>query len=54
MDKEREAKIKVLSSMLKEYELLARYNGGDDYARYCALEFAIQELKKNTPKTAKH
>ncbi len=43
---QRLAKIKVLKDMLKEYELLAKYNGGTDYDRYCALDMAIKELEQ--------
>lgn len=49
-DTERTKKIKVLESILKEYELLAKYNCGKDYDRYSALYFAIQELKDNKGK----
>ncbi len=43
---QRLAKIMVLKDLLKEYELLAKYNGGTDYDRYCALEMAIKELEQ--------
>ena len=41
---QRLAKIKVLKDMLKEYELLAKYNGGTDYDRWNALDMAINAL----------
>ena len=37
-------KIKALKDLYKEYELLAKYNGGQDYDRYCALEIAIDNM----------
>lgn len=40
------AKIMVLKDLYKEYELLAKYNGGIDYDRYCALEMAIKALEQ--------
>ena len=40
------AKIMVLKDLYKEYELLAKYNGGIDYDRYCALEMAIKTLEQ--------
>ncbi|MBR2555393.1 MAG: hypothetical protein IKE94_11065 [Aeriscardovia sp.] len=40
------AKIKVLEDLYKEYELLAKYNGGRDYDRYCALEVSIDTMRK--------
>ena len=40
------AKVMVLKDMFKEYELLAKYNGGVDYDRWKALEMAIQELSQ--------
>lgn len=40
------AKIKVLKDLYKEYVLLAKYNGGIDYDRYCALEMAIKALEQ--------
>lgn len=43
---QRLAKVKVLKDMLKEYELLAKYNGGVDYDRWKALEMAIQALSR--------
>ncbi len=43
---QRLAKIMVLKDLLKEYELLAKYNGGTDYDRYCALEMAIKALEE--------
>ena len=42
------AKIMVLKDLYKEYELLAKYNGGIDYDRYCALEMAIKALEQQT------
>ena len=47
---QRLAKIKVLKGMLKEYELLAKYNGGTDYDRWNALDMAIKALEQE-PKT---
>lgn len=49
---ERLAKIKVLKGLFKEYELLAKYNGGSDYDKYCALDTAIKVLKQE-PKTGR-
>ena len=43
-DTQKLAKIMVLKDMLKEYEILAKYNGGIDYDRWTALEFAIKAL----------
>lgn len=40
------AKIMVLKDLYKEYGLLAKYNGGIDYDRYCALEMAIKALEQ--------
>ena len=40
------AKVKVLKDMCKEYELLAKYNGGVDYDRWKALEMLIKELSQ--------
>jgi hypothetical protein len=44
------AKIIILRDMVKEYELLAKYNGGIDYDRWVALEMAsnafIEKCKK--------
>ena len=40
------AKIKVREDLYKEYELLAKYNGGRDYDRYCALEVSIDTMRK--------
>ena len=42
------AKIRVLKDLYKEYELLAKYNGGIDYDRYCALEMAIKALEQES------
>lgn len=42
---QRLAKIMVLKGMLKEYELLAKYNGGTDYDRWKALDMAIKALE---------
>lgn len=39
--------IKILEDLYKEYEFFAKYNGGRDYKRYCALEFAVKELKQD-------
>lgn len=38
--------IAILEDITKEYELLARYNGGGDYLRWNALRVALKELKK--------
>lgn len=44
---QRLVKIKILKELLKEYELLAKYNNnGTDYDRYCALDMAIKELEQ--------
>lgn len=44
---QRLVKIKILKEILKEYELLAKYNdNGTDYDRYCALDMAIKELEQ--------
>lgn len=43
---QRLAKIMILKDMLKEYELLAKYNGGTDYDRWKALDLAINELEQ--------
>ena len=48
---QRKAKIMVLKDMIKEYQLLAKYNGGTDYDKYCALEFAVKELEKKGDKS---
>ena len=48
---QRKAKIMVLKDMIKEYKLLAKYNGGTDYDKYCALEFAVRELEKKGDKS---
>lgn len=40
------AKVKVLKDMCKEYELLAKYNGGVDYDRWKALEMLIKALSQ--------
>lgn len=45
---QRLAKIMILKDMLKEYELMAKYNGGIDYDRWCALDMAIKELEGKT------
>ena len=37
--------IAILEDMSKEYELLAKYNGGKDYLRWNALQVALKELK---------
>lgn len=44
------AKIMVLKDLYKEYELLAKYNGGIDYDRYCALDMAIKALEQGPRK----
>lgn len=38
----------VLKDMLKEYELLAKYNGGTDYDRWKALDMAIKALEQES------
>lgn len=43
---QRLAKIMVLKDMLKEYEMLAKYNGGTDYDRWKALDMAITALEQ--------
>ena len=44
---QRLVKIKILKELIKEYELLAKYNdNGTDYDRYCALDMAIKELEQ--------
>ena len=40
------AKVMVLKDMCKEYELLAKYNGGVDYDRWKALEMLIKALSQ--------
>lgn len=37
--------IAILKDMAKEYELLAKYNGGKDYLRWDALLAAVDEAK---------
>jgi hypothetical protein len=37
--------IKILEEMIKEYELLAKYNGGRDYERYSLLLKICREAK---------
>ena len=37
--------IKILEEMIKEYELLAKYNGGRDYERYSLLLKICREVK---------
>ena len=37
--------IAVLEDMVKEYELLAKYNGGKDYLRWNVLQACIDEAK---------
>lgn len=34
----------IISDMVKEYELLAKYNGGKDYLRWNALQVAETNL----------
>lgn len=36
----------ILKDMIKEYELLAKYNGGRDYERYSVLCDICKELKE--------
>lgn len=50
---QRLAKIMVLKDLLKEYELLAKYNGGTDYDRYSALDMAIRVLQEPKTETLK-
>ena len=38
--------LSVIKDMIKEYELLAKYNGGKDYERYSALLDVYKELSK--------
>ena len=38
--------MKILEDMVKEYELLAKYNGGRDYKRYSVLYDICRELKE--------
>ena len=49
---QRLAKIMVLKDMLKEYELLAKYNGGTDYDRWKALDMAIKALEQEPSEDA--
>lgn len=37
--------MQILTDMIKEYELLAKYNGGRDYQRYTVLCEICKELK---------
>ncbi len=37
--------IKILEEMIKEYELLAKYNGGKDYEKYSLLVDICKEVK---------
>lgn len=37
--------IAILEDMVKEYELLAKYNGGKDYLRWNVLQACIDEAK---------
>lgn len=37
--------IAVLEDMVKEYEFLAKYNGGKDYLRWNVLQACIDEAK---------
>lgn len=37
--------IAIIEDMVKEYELLAKYNGGKDYLRWNALQACIDEAK---------
>ena len=39
--------IAILEDMAKEYELLAKYNGGRDYLRWNALQAAVMEQKED-------
>lgn len=43
--------IAILQDMAKEYELLAKYNGGRDYLRWNALRACIEEQENNEAKT---
>ena len=38
--------MRILEDMIKEYELLAKYNGGRDYQRYSVLLDICKELKE--------
>lgn len=41
--------LQILNEMIKEYELLAKYNGGKDYEKYSLLCEICKEVKaKNT------
>lgn len=46
-------KIRVLGDLSKEYELLAKYNGGPWYDKYCSLEWAINTICENDKKIEK-
>lgn len=37
--------MKILEEMIKEYELLAKYNGGKDYEKYSLLVDICKEVK---------
>ena len=39
--------IEVLKKLMSEYELRAKYNGGEDYETWRALDEAITELSKS-------
>lgn len=43
--------IAILEDMVKEYELLAKYNGGKDYLRWNALCAAVDEAKEASDET---
>ena len=38
--------IAILEDMTKEYELLAKYNGGKDYLRWNVLRACLEEQKQ--------
>lgn len=42
------AKIKVLKDMHKEYGLLAKYNGGIDYDRWKAIDYAVEFMEQES------
>lgn len=42
------AKIKVLKDMHKEYGVLAKYNGGIDYDRWKAIDYAVEFMEQES------
>lgn len=38
--------VAILEDMIKEYELLAKYNGGRDYLRWIVLRACLDEQKQ--------